>query len=360
MHKTALVVSLLLATLQAGPTHAMDEATAKAVMGRAVDGYIRPAYTDFHRKASALAASTARLCAAPSETRLKDVGARFGETIEAWGKVEIVREGPVLEQNRFERVLFYPDRKSIGLRQVQALLAKPDEAVTDAAALKNRSVAIQGLGSFEYVFFGSYPEGIVAEKNSYRCRYGLAIARNVQTIAGELDAAWSDPKGIANDWKNPSKDSAVYRDGAEAMQALIGLHVHSIDMVRDQRIKPFYKGPGQKVSPNTALFRRSGNTIRAITANVEGLETLWRVSGMETLLGREQQALSGNVLFDYHAAAEKIASLPQPSAAALADKAYLAKLDTIEFTLKDAMTRVNNDVGAAVGLAAGFSFADGD
>jgi predicted lipoprotein len=360
MDKNALVLMLALAATQAAPASAMDEVAARAVMTRAVDGYIRPAYADFHRKASALTVATASLCAAPTMQKLKNVNARFAETIEAWGRVEIIREGPVLEQNRFERVLFYPDRKSIGLRQVQALLAKPDEAVTDAAALKNRSVAIQGLGAFDYIFFSSYPEGLVAEKNSYRCRYGLAIAGNVETIAGELDAAWSDPKGIANDWKNPSKDSAVYRDGAEAMQALIGLHVHSIDMVRDQRLKPFYKGPGQKVSPNAALFRRSGNTIRAISANVEGLETLWRVSGMDELLTRDHKAQAQNVLFDYHAAAEKIASLAQPSAGTLKDGAYLAKLDYIEFTLKDAMTRINNDVGAAVGLAAGFSFADGD
>lgn len=360
MNKLAWLLSPLLALAMAAPALALDEAAARAVMAKAVDLYIRPAYADFHLKAAALSEATAKLCATPSEAQLNTVNARFGDAIEAWGKVEIVREGPVLEENRFERVLFYPDRKSIGLKQVQALLSKPDETVADPRALKSRSVAIQGLGAFDYVFFGSYPEGVVAEKNSFRCRYGLAIARNVEGIAGELEAAWNDPHGIANDWKNPSAKSAVYRDGKEAMQALIGLHVHGIDMVRDQRFKPFYKGRGQKMTPNVAIFRRSGHTIQAISANVEGLERLWQVSDMGAILPKEQRAAAGNVLFGYKAAAAAIGKLAPPTASSLKDDKYLAKLDFIEFTLKDTMTRINDDVGAAVGLEAGFSFADGD
>lgn len=360
MNKLAWLLSPLLMAATAAPALAFDEAAAKAVMVKAVDLYIRPAYADFHRKMSALSQETAKLCAAPSENQLDAVNARFGDVIEAWGRVEIIREGPVLEQNRFDHVLFYPDRKSIGLRQVQALIAKPDEAVTDPKTLRDRSVATQGLGAFEYVFFGSYPEGVVAEKNSFRCRYGLAIAQNVENISGELDAAWSDPKGIANDWKNPSADSAVYRNGAEAIQALIGVHVHGIDMVRDQRFKPFYKGPGDKVMPNAAIFRRSGNTIRAISANVEGLGELWQISDMGSLLPAGRRAAATSVLFDYKAALAAIRKLPAPGAAELHDKKYLAKLDFIEFTLKDAMTRVDVEIGAAVGLKAGFSFADGD
>lgn len=360
MIKLAWLVSPLLMLAAAPPALAIDQTLAREVMVKAVDGYIRPAYADFHAKASALANETAKLCSAPSDAEFKAMSARFSDTIESWNKVSIVTEGPVMQENRFERVLYYPDRKSIGLKQVQALIATPDEAVTDPKALKERSVGIQGLGAFDYVFFGSYPEGIMAEKSSFRCRYGLAIARNVEGIAAELQAAWDDPKGVAKDWKNPSKDNAVYRTGEEAMQALIGIHVHGIEMVRDKRIRPFYDGSNQKTTPNAAIFRRSGNTIRTITANVEGLEKLWQAADPDIFLPEDQKARAGNVAFDYTAAAQAIAKLPPPNAENLADKKYLAKLAFIDSTLKDATTRINNDVGAAVGLEAGFSFADGD
>ncbi|MDB5524139.1 MAG: iron-regulated protein precursor [Rhizobium sp.] len=360
MQKLAWLLTPLLMMASAAPTLALDEAAARAVIAKAVDLYIRPAYVDFHVKAAALSAETGKLCAAPSDDQLKTVSARFADTIEAWGKVEIIREGPVLEQNRFERVLFYPDRKSTGLKQVQALIADPDESVTNPDSLRDRSVAMQGLGAFEYVFFGSYPEGVISGKDSFRCRYGLAIARNIETIGGELDAAWGAPDGIADAWKNPSADNPVYRNGAEAMQALIGLHVHGIEMVRDQRFKAFYKGRDQRMLPNAAVFRRSGNTIRAITANVEGLAKLWQVSDMNALLPADKRSSASSVLFDYKAATAAIRKLQAPTADMLKDDKYLAKLDFIEFTLKDAMTRIDTDIGAAVGLSAGFSFADGD
>jgi len=360
MIKLAWLVSPIMVLAAASPALAIDQALARQVMVSAVDGYIRPAYADFHAKASALAAETAKLCSAPSDAEFKAMSARFSEAIESWNRVSIITEGPVMQENRFERVLYYPDRKSIGLKQVQALIATPDEAVTDPKALKQRSVGIQGLGAFDYVFFGSYPEGIIAEKNSFRCRYGLAITRNVEGIAAELQAAWDDPKGIAEDWKNPSKESAVFRTGEEAMQALIGIHVHGIEMVRDQRIRPFHDASNQKMTPNAAIFRRSGNTIRTIAANVEGLEKLWQVADLGIFLPENHKALADNVAFDYKAAAVAIAKLPPPSAENLADKTYLAKLAFIDSTLKDATTRINNDVGAAVGLEAGFSFADGD
>jgi predicted lipoprotein len=360
MLKTAAALSFVAAMLVAAPAFALDETIARQVMARTVDGYVRPAYADFHAKASALADATATLCAAPSDARFKAMSAAFGDTIESWGKVSIIAEGPVMEENRFERVLFYPDRKGIGLRQVQALIAAPDEAVTDPGSLREHSVAIQGLGAFEYVFFGSYPESVMSEKNSFRCRYGLAIARNIDGIGAELQAAWDDPDGVAEDWKNPSPTSASYRNGEEAMQALIGLHVHGIEMIRDQRFKPFWKGTGDRPTPNAALFRRSGNTIRAIAANVEGLAELWRVSDMGAFLPADRRGQAGNVLFDYRAAAAAIVKLGPPTAEALKDAKYLAKLDFIEFTLKDAIARVNDDVGAAAGLTAGFSFADGD
>ena len=80
-------------------------------------------------------------------------------------------------------------------------------------------------------------------------------------------------------------------------------------------------------------------------------------------VGRQAQdlgSLAGSVMFDYKAAANAIDKLEAPTEAALENEKYLARLDFIEATLKDAIDRINNDVGGAVGLEAGFSFADGD
>ncbi|MDB5550879.1 MAG: hypothetical protein JWL86_863 [Rhizobium sp.] len=352
--------ALLSLSLFAQPASALDDAKARQVMANAVDGYIRPAYKDFHEKAAALVSETGKFCAAPSDDSLKAVQARFAETVASWGHIEFLREGPVMQQNRLERILFYPDRKSTGLKQVQALLANPDDTVTEAASLKDRSVAIQGLGAFEFLFYGANPEAIVSEDDPFRCRYGLAIARNVETIAGELQAAWDAPDGIAKDWKNPSADNPIYRDSKEAVSALIGIAVHGIEMVRDQRLKHFYKGRESKVSPKLAVYWRSGLTMTALSSNVDGLAEFWKATDITLIMDPDMGSLSDSADFDLHAAANALGKLDQPTAERLKDDKYLGKLDFIEFTLKDAMTRIDNDVGGAVGLGAGFSFADGD
>ncbi|CAN7589720.1 imelysin family protein [Rhizobium sp. LjRoot254] len=354
------LAALLSLSLFAQPASALDDAKARQVMANAVDGYIRPAYKDFHQRAAALVSETSKFCAAPTDDGLMAVQARFAETVASWGHIEFLREGPVMQQNRLERILFYPDRKSTGLKQVQALLANPDDTVTDATKLKDRSVAIQGLGAFEFLFYGTYPEAIVSEKDSFRCRYGLAIAGNVESIAGELQAAWDASDGIAKDWKNPSADNPIYRDGKEAVSALIGVAVHGLEMVRDQRIKHFYKGRDAKVSPKLAVYWRSGLTMTALAANVDGLAGFWKVTDMALLLDSDLHSLSESVGFDFNAALAALKRLDQPTAERLKDGKYLDKLDFIEFNLKDAMTRIDSDVGGAVGLGAGFSFADGD
>lgn len=344
----------------AQPALALDEAKAKQVVANAVDGYIRPAYKAFHIQATALVDVTQKFCADPSDNGLKAVQAGFADTVASWGHIEFLREGPVMQENRLERILFYPDRKSTGLKQVRALIADPDESVTDAANLKTRSVAIQGLGAYEFLFYGDYPEGIVGEKDSFRCRYALAIAKNVETIAGEVQAAWDAPDGVAKNWKNPSPDNPIYRDGKEAASAIIGVAVHGIEMVRDQRIEHFYKNRDSKVSPKLAVYWRSGLTMTALAANVDGLDKFWKAADMGQLLADDAHSLADSAGFDLHAAHGALIKMEQPTAERLADDKYLDRLDFVGFNLKDAVARIDGDVGGAIGLGAGFSFADGD
>ena len=200
----------------------------------------------------------------------------------------------------------------------------------------------------------------MAGKNGFRCRYGLAVAKNVESIAAELQAAWDAPDGIARAWKVPGTDNPVYRDEKEAVSALIGIAVHGLEMVRDQRLKHFYKGKGRKVSPKLAVYWRSGMTMRALKANVEGLARFWTVTDLASLLDPDARSLSESASFDLKAALSSLAVLDPPTAERLADAKYLGKLDFIAFNLKDAMTRIDSDVGGAIGLGAGFSFADGD
>ncbi|MBB1249346.1 hypothetical protein [Rhizobium sp. G21] len=100
--------------------------------------------------------------------------------------------------------------------------------------------------------------------------------------------------------------------------------------------------------------------MRAIHGNVSGLADLWKTSDMRSLLTGDAEALADAVEFDFKTAGGAAAKMEQPSPERLADVKYQRKIEFLLFNLRDASARIDRDVGAAVGLSAGFSFGDGD
>ena len=338
----------------------LDTAKVPGVMAKAVDGFIRPGYHRFHDSATAMTSAMGALCAAPSPTSLEAAKTAFGSVVDAWSRIEIVRVGPVLEGNRFERILFFPDRKSTGLKQVQAALAKADESATSMETLKDKSVAMQGLSALEFVLYGTGFESLATEKDGYRCRYGAAIAANLQRLGGELAAEWDAPDGVAAAWKTPGPDNPIYRDEAEAAKELLGVLVHAAETVRDQRIESFYKGDAAKALPRQAIYWRSGNTFRSITANIEGIRDLMDQSGMVDLLAEDNRSVVSSTDFVAHSLSRVSGDIEPDVEKALATPEQVAKLDFMLLNSRDLILRLNNDLGGGIGLAAGFSFSDGD
>lgn len=342
----------------------VEEAAVPRVMAQAVDGFIIPGYRDLAEATNALSEASAGLCKSPSETTLEAARSAFSSVVERWSAIEIIRLGPALEQNRFERFLFYPDRKSTGLKQVQAILAKKDESATSPETLKGKSVAVQGLGALEFVLYGTGAEVLSGKEGDFRCRYGLAVSQNLRSIAGELLAAWEKPDGIQAAWKEPGPGNPLFRDNREAATELLGVLVHSVEMIKDQRLRPFYAGTvhgtPDRGRPKLAIYWRSANTMPAISANLGGLQRLFDTAGMESLLPADSRSIAGSIDFLFKALIAATDGLDGPIEDALADEKQRAKLDFIALNTADLLDRLNREFGGSIGLGAGFSFADGD
>jgi predicted lipoprotein len=336
------------------------DAEIRDVIARAVDGFIRPGYRDFHAATDMLASEMDALCAAPSPVTLAEAKAAFAEAARSWARVEIVRTGPAIEDNRFERILFYPDRKSTGLKQVQALLAKPDDSITAPGGLSGKSVAMQGFGALEFVLAGTGSEQLATETDSFRCRYGQAVARNIEQIAGEIVSLWDAPDGVQQAWKDPGRDNPLFRNEQEAMTALLGILVHGAEMVRDQRIETFYKGEDSQTFPRQALFWRSGNTWTMVEANLKGLRDLIEASGMVALLPDDQTSIIGSTDFVLKSMLRVTGEMNSDLEVAVSDDAQRQKLDFLLVNGRDLIGRLNDQYGGAIGLTSGFSFSDGD
>ena len=343
---TAVLVQIL-------PAAASVEAVA-----RAIDGFVRPGYARFDAAATHSAGQVAALCQSPSAENLAATRAGFVDLVSAWSKVETIRFGPVTEENRLERILFWPDRKSIGLKQVQAAIAAHDPTASDAASLKGKSVAMQGLGALEFVLFGTGSEELAAPGDPYRCAYGRAIASNIATMAGEIDAAWRAPDGIAAQWPNPGTNNPLYRNDDESLTELFNVVVHGLEMVRDVRINGFLGETPDKDRPRQAIFWRSGATGVSLKGNLDGLHDLFDTSGIATGLPADTAWIVDSVTFEFRTADAMLDGLDV--GAALMDAQARSRLVSVRLITSHLSELFGGNLSAALGLSAGFSSLDGD
>ena len=152
----ALAATMLCASAPVAQTEADHAAIARA----ALTEVIRPGYAAFGEATSALSGKVDTLCKEPSDVALKEARNAFATTVDAWSKVEIFRFGPINEDHRFDRLFYWPDPKSIGLKQVQDALAHRDPQIEDEA--------------------------------SFRCSFANSVATNVDRIAKNVIEGWRE------------------------------------------------------------------------------------------------------------------------------------------------------------------------
>lgn len=328
------------------------------VVKAAIEGYVEPAYAEFHERAGELAGAVGRLCDAPSPEGLDGVRSAYGQTVAAWSRIELLRLGPVTEDNRLERILFWPDRKGTGLKQVQAALASEDPSAADAGSLAAKSVAMQGLGAMEFVLFGTGAETL-AGAGGYRCAYGAAIAQNLSSIAGAVAKEWRRPDGYAGEWSNPGETNPHFRDETEALNELLGVYVDGLELVRDQRLG-FLGATTTDDRPKQALFWRSGLTVENLAGDLAGLARLFEASGIADRLPADQAWIASSIRFEFANAARAAEGVHGSIDEVLRDPARRDAVAYLGIVTSSLSELFGTRLAPVLGLTAGFSSLDGD
>lgn len=354
-----LILALLL-TMWAAPVALAQSTTTSQVLAAAVNEVIRPGMAQLRSRASGLESAMSALCAVPGEDTRAIAAQQFGLAATAYGQVEFIRIGPLVEDNRADRLLFWPDRRGIGLRQVQAIIAEADASATEVGTLQGKSVAVQGFGALEFVLFGTGSEDLLTEAGAFRCRYGQAIATNIAGIADELAMGWYRFDGVAVHLTQPRPEYADYRTETEALEALVGLVTHGVEGMRDTRVNPFIAQGEAAAKPKQALFWRSNLTLAMLRANVEGMRKLVAVSGMARAVPEAQKGLENSIDFQFGQAVRAIDLVTLPVEQAVADEKQAHALDYLVLVTGSLQAMLGEQLSAALGLSVGFSSLDGD
>src|SRR5262245_35011785 len=166
--------------LFAGAPAARAETDHAAIARAALTEVLRPGYAALADETAALGEKVGVLCETPSSASLEASRKAFAAAVAAWSKVEILRFGPIAQDNRYESLFFWPDPKGLGDRQIRDAIAKRDESVTKPEALSGKSVALQGFPALEYLLYGDGAETLAApsEASAFRCAFARAVATN--------------------------------------------------------------------------------------------------------------------------------------------------------------------------------------
>jgi hypothetical protein len=355
-----LTASLVLAVL-AGPAVAtgMDPIASRqqAVVTRAVEGYLRPAYHAFRHRAETLAHAVDHFCANPGRIEHLAVRDAFGTAVTAWARLDFLRFGPAAADARLERIAFWPDPRGVVERQLRQLIAGPSLAGLDAARIAGQSAAVQGLPAIERLVVvlpaDTDPAGLARN-----CIVAKAAAGNVAAIAGELDAAWSRDDVLI---LTPGPDNPAYRSWEEAANEVLKASLTGLEQIRDLALRPAMGDAPDKARPNRFPYARSGATVAYLAAAIAAQRDFIDASGIAAGLPEQDAWAQGSVDFELHQAERTLAALAGNDVGAIAtEPALRGKLDYVTIALASVRATMASTIATDLGLSVGFNALDGD
>lgn len=348
------------------PAHAQEPPVATAdrrmeIIENAVSSFVEPGYFFFRATTERLRDAMLELCKTPSTAMLDEARRSFADTAMEWARMEIIRFGPVTEQNRLERILYWPDRRSIGLKQVQEILATKDPRATNIGTLVQKSVAVQGLGALEFVLHGTGSDELATADGAFRCTYGRTIAASLALRAGDVERGWWQAGGMGATWTKPGPDNPLFRDQTEALSELVDTMVQGLELVRDVRIGGFLGEEPDRDRPKQALYWRSSLTIGSIRRNIQAIGDLFERSAIGAHLPSDKRWIADSIRFEFANADKALVFLDEePVADVLADPEDRARLAYAKVVTSSLSDLIGSRLSAEFGLTAGFSSLDGD
>ncbi|MEN0087138.1 MAG: imelysin family protein, partial [Pseudomonadota bacterium] len=248
------------------------------------------------------------------------------------------------------------------LKQVQTALATADPSVIESASLAGKSVALQGLGTLEYLLYGTGNEAIVAAtpEGKHRCAFAQSVARNIFNIAENLSADWASETGFAATFVDFGPTNPRFRNAREVTVHMFGTVVNGFDWVKDVKLKPVIGDTPEAAKPKRAGFWRSEQTADAIAANLRGLQDYLNASGFLSLLSEDQSFYSRSIEFEFGNAARALSEITKPPLEAFASEPDRGKLTYTLIVVDSLRDMMVGAVGPSLGVQSGFSVLDGD
>lgn len=315
---------------------ALASQSASADVREAVEARILPGYDDFVAATRALAAADC----SPGAMR-----APWNAAFDAWLGVAHLRFGPVETDGRALAIAFWPDPKSIGARQIRAVVEAEDEALLLPGALAEVSVAARGLFALERLLYGD-----LATDAAYTCALRRALAADLAGMAHGTRAEWDGFAALLQ--SAGAVENTVYLSPDEARQALFTQLVAGLEFNADQRLgRPL--GSFEHPRPERAEALASGRSMRNLQISLRALQGFARALAEGVGPIPQTEAAFARAL-------EKVAELDDPVFASVVAPSGRFRVEIVQQAVGQVKAAALVELGPLLGVSAGFNAADGD
>jgi len=377
MHNKALTKSVwlrwsLLLVLSLTLVACGKEPSEPKLLAHTANEVIVPLYAALDAQAQQQVEQSQAFCLA-EETAQQDLQQRLQQqwraTMTAWARVQPVGFGPVEDGNWRWKIQFWPDRKDITRKKVEALIHGED--VLNAERVASASVSVQGLAALEYLLFDERGSDLALyQQNARRCQLLQAIAVRVQQVTFQLLNDWSGEKGVsgyADKFAQPGADNALYPDANAALADLLDTLVVGTEVVKRNKLGlPIANGKDvSRAKPYRLEAWRSQYSLALMRASTATLEQLYRGNGGFALTNylAEHKAVDGALLqaIDdaFIAVNAQFLLLEGPLFTQIKQPEYYAQLVELHKRLS-VLQRNLSKLPDSLGISLGFNSNDGD
>lgn len=368
MHRRTLLKTAAFAAAAAllpFPATARDAAGDRAVLEGLLRAHIVPRMTALADAGAALVPALDRLAAQPDDAALKAARDAFFHALDAWAAAQHLRPGPLLLEQRADRLFFWPDKRGVAARQVGQLLATKDQTALAPGAASKLSAAVQGFPALERLLFDDAVKNggsFSGEDGGYRAKLAAAVAANIAVLTAEARDGWA---ALAPTTLAGVEQTAVGKGPGETLNNLFLSLATAMQIVVDQKLLIPLGASAAEAKPALAEAARSGRSLKQIHGNLAGVRAmLLGENGAPGLLalapdaGRKAAADKTAKAFD--AAAAAVAAIPETLDRAIADPRGRTKAEAALKAAKAAQSVVARDLPPLFNIAIGFNELDGD
>lgn len=304
-----------------------------------VTDHAMPGFQAFSRATAALADTAAANCAPEA---LHDP---FNAAFDAWLGVAHLQLGPTEQVTH--SIAFWPDKRGFVPRTLSGLIEDRDAVAEDVGAYGEVSAAARGFFALELMLYDARYAGY--EAGSYSCTLVQTITADLTRMATGLETAWA--REFADTLLNAGGDgNAVYLSQEEAVRAIYTQLMSGLEFDAETRLaRPL--GTFERPRPTWAEAWRSGRPLRNVLISLDALHDL-------------AAKLAGGPIPETDAAfaaAEEVAgNIADPTFQTIDDPQERLHVEILQQRIQAIRAAVATEIGAPLGVAAGFNSSDGD